>query len=947
MKQLFHLIVQWPKLTLLLSLLLTGFLGYHARQFRIDSSVEHLLATDDPNKKYYEEVRALFGSDDIAVIGLLAENVYTPTVLEKIRRITQQIEKLDGVQSVRSLTNVPDPIADLSYPPLLIPKIPTDPAALTALRQKIEEQYPIYLNLVTKDAKGAAIIVFFKDLGEDELLSKRVDERLQEIVKREQGPEQLYLTGMQNIQVNSLKMMKQDLRTFTPLSLAVIMGVLGFCFRNLRGVFLPLLSVLCGVVWTLGIMVLTGEAITIGTLVLPSLLIVIGSTYSIYVIAQYEEEVEKGGTAAEVVLRAFSRVSLPVTIAAFTTVVGFITLLVNRIATIRALGLYAAAGFASVTVIVLTLLPAALALLPLPRRRKTEKGADKLAGLLAQVGQFNRQYQVPIIGAAVILVIPCLWGIARIRADSNFLNFFKKDSPIRRANEIIGEKIGGTQIFSVVVNSGQKGGVATVDLVKRIRGLQDHLATLPGVDQTISIADYCELIDRALQHGGSEEGDIIVGEETPPPPPAAAGAPETPLWDQPERIESALKLVKNLSPQTLASFATLDFSMTNITVRTRLTSSSDIVGVATEVRRYAKDHFPPEVTVRPTGSLILLNEATEDIVWGQITSLGFALVVIFVVLSLMFLSAKVGLLSLLPNLLAILVLFGVMGWTGVTLNLGTSIIASIAIGIAVEDAIRYLARLSAEIQVTHDQELALFQTVSTVGKPIIYASTALGLGFLTLLFSNFVPIQKFGILTAITIAAAFVNDLVLLPALLATTRIITLWDVLYLKLGKDPHKTIGLFQGLRPFQAKVVVLMGELRTFPREQPIVRKGEVGNEMFVLINGKADVLDPDSGGSSRLVRELQRGDVFGEMALIRHQVRTADVVATEDVEALALNGRFLLLMQRRYPSIGTKIFLNIAKILSDRLEQETARQTAGAQGEPERAQDESAGERHSAS
>src|SRR5262249_8398451 len=162
-------------------------------------------------------------------------------------------------------------------------------------------------------------------------------------------------------------------------------------------------------------------------------------------------------------------------------------------------GLYAAVGFASVTVIVLTLIPAVLTLLPLPRRRKTEKGADKLAGLLAQVRQFNRQYQIPIIGAAVVLILPCLWGITRISAESNFLNFFKKDSPVRRANEIIGEKIGGTQIFDVIVNSGKKGGATSFDLLERMKGLQLHLATLPGVDQTVSLVDYCELLDRAIQ----------------------------------------------------------------------------------------------------------------------------------------------------------------------------------------------------------------------------------------------------------------------------------------------------------------------------------------------------------------------------------------------------------------------------------------------------------------
>jgi len=924
MQRVYHFIVYQPRVVLVLVLLLTGFFGYHARQLHIDSAVEHLLASDDPNKTYYDEVRRLFGSDDLAVIGLVTENIYTPTALEKIKRITDQVEKVDGIQSVASLTNAPDPIADVVEPPRLIPQIPTTPEALAALRRKVEEN-PIYRNLASRDGKGAAILVFFKNLSDEELVQKSIDERLQEIVARERGVGELYLTGPQNIKANSVKLMQQDLKTFTPLSLAVIMGVLAVCFRTLRGVFLPLLSVLCGVLWTLGIMALAGVPITIGTLVLPCLLIVIGSTYSIYVLAQYEEEAEQGGEPAEVVLRALARVGVPVIVAALTTIVGFTTLLVNRIETIRALGLYAAVGFASITAIVLTLIPAVLVHLALPRHRRPRQGADKLAAFLAKVGQFDRRYQVPIIITAALLVIPCLLGILRIRADSNFLHFFKKDAPVRRANEIISEKIGGMQIFYIVINSGMRDGVKNWNLLRRIKGLQQYLATLPGVDQSLSLVDYCDLLDKAVQTGGAGTDDVVVeseGESLVPPDPLPAKTPLAELWqkadqmDPPQQLRAVMQLVSG-TPKTFSSVVSPDFSTANILVRTRLTSSSDIIRTAETVRDYAKEHFPPEVTVRPTGSLILLNEATEDIVWGQVTSLGFALIVIFVVLSLMFLSIKVGILSLLPNLLAILIFFGVMGWTGVSLNLGTSIIASIAIGIAVEDAIRYLARLSAEIRVTHDQERAIFQTISTVGKPIIYASTALGLGFLTLLFSNFVPIQKFGLLTAITIAAAFVNDLVLLPALLATTRIITLWDLLYLKLGKDPHKTIGLFEGLRPSQAKIVTLMGELKAFPHGQPIIRQGERGDEMYVIINGTADVF-LNSSVQRRRVRQLKRGDVFGEMGLIGQHERTADVIANEDVEVMAVNERFLDRLQRRYPRISAKLFLNIAKTISKRLQ-----------------------------
>ena len=201
----------------------------------------------------------------MGIIGVVAEDVYAASTLEKIKRLTAAVEKVEGVDHVQSLTNVPDYLADLTNPPLLIASSAMDAPTLAALKRKIADN-PIYLNMVSRDGKGAAILVFFKDQpGDDEAAQKLGDDRLEAIVAREQGSERLYLTGTQHITVNLLKLMQRDLRTFTPLSFAVIMVILAICFRNFRGVLLPLLSVTCGVVWTLGIMVLTGETITIGT----------------------------------------------------------------------------------------------------------------------------------------------------------------------------------------------------------------------------------------------------------------------------------------------------------------------------------------------------------------------------------------------------------------------------------------------------------------------------------------------------------------------------------------------------------------------------------------------------------------------------------------------------------------------------------------------------------
>jgi hypothetical protein len=215
-----------------------------------------------------------------------------------------------------------------------------------------------------------------------------------------------------------------------------------------------------------------------------------------------------------------------------------------------------------------------------------------------------------------------------------------------------------------------------------------------------------------------------------------------------------------------------------------------------------------------------------------------------------------------------------------------------------------------------------------VAGPMLFITLALAAGFLTFAGSAFPTIRNFGILTSITLATAFGANLVVLPALLATTKIITLWDLIGVKLGQDPARTIPLLAGLRPAQARIVVLMGELRRFPPGAQIIKHGEQGDEMFVIVDGSAEVWVGD-GADRRQVAELRRGDVFGEMALVRHYERSADVVAKQDVEVLAVDERFLQRIQRRYPRIAARVFLNLTRVLSDRLQRMNEQLVASAQ------------------
>jgi hypothetical protein len=400
------------------------------------------------------------------------------------------------------------------------------------------------------------------------------------------------------------------------------------------------------------------------------------------------------------------------------------------------------------------------------------------------------------------------------------------------------------------------------------------------------------------------------------------------FWQDPTRLEPVLNMV-GTSPATFASVVTQDFQRGNVLVRTDLSGSKRIEETLASIRRYIAAHFPADLQVHPTGNLVLLTGTTSDIVAGQVKSLSLALAIIFVVMALMFLSVKVGFLAILPNVLPIIIFFGVMGWLGILLNLGTSLIAAIALGIAVDSTIHYMARLNLELRGQTDQAAAMTRTLQAVGAPIIYTTVALFFGFLTFAFSSFVPIQNFGILTAVTLLAALGTNLLLLPALLATTKIITLWDLVAVKLGDSPTRTIPLFAGLRPGQARIVVLMGEIRRFRPGQHIIRRGEQGDEMYVIIQGTTQVWagkDPER----QPIAEFRRGEVLGEMGLVRRAQRSTDVIAADHVEVLAVDERMLDRIQFRYPRIASKVFLNLTRILSDRLQRMTDQYVAAAEG-----------------
>jgi hypothetical protein len=264
-----------------------------------------------------------------------------------------------------------------------------------------------------------------------------------------------------------------------------------------------------------------------------------------------------------------------------------------------------------------------------------------------------------------------------------------------------------------------------------------------------------------------------------------------------------------------------------------------------------------------------------------------------------------------------------MGILKISLNIGTAMVAAIAIGIAVDDTVHIMTRYNREMRRLQDRKKAIDECIRSEITPVMSTSIALAMGFAVVCFSSFAPIVYFGFLSALVMLFALLGDMFLTPMLLSSTQLITIWDLVKLNLKKEVVQESDLFYHLKPWQIKRVVLLGRILETPKGDMAISCGEPGNTMFLLLEGSAQVLSMDSGGHQRAIASIRPGDVFGEMAMVNPGPRTADIKAAEDMKYLEFDWKGLNRIRMIYPRIAVHLYRNLAKILGHRLKETTIR------------------------
>ncbi len=724
---------------------------------RLDASEEPLMLRRDPAREVYAEATRTFGNDDIYVIAMLTDDVFTLDNLAALRRISHAVLKLPGVRGAESLVDVPtyrwDAAKDWLDVSRFIDELPSDSAALEDLRRRALAD-PIYPKLiVSRDGSAAAINLTFHEIGDREFVDRGLDDAIRAIALAESAPgREFRFAGRPHVKSRTAVIMAEDLSRLIPLAVVVAALVVFLTTGSVRCVLLPLASCLVSVLWTFGLLAATGTPINLLTIVLAPILISLGGLYGVHIVARWELEREQVDNARDAALATLREVFLPEVLSGVTTTVGFAALIPSGIPGIEELGLFAFFGCSMLTLISLAGIPAVLALLP----HRTGSGAQTRAGeafgrrldeALVRLARACSAHATPVLLFWGAITLGALAALPRIVVDTDYLTYFKESSEVRRDFAAVNERLIGPVPLYVTLFGRDEGAFREPANLRKLEALQREIDALPGVAATVSMADPLRLLNRALERDDPAQERI------------------------PDSREEVSDLVFMVPKAELRRFANSNHSAANVLVRTGELGSRAVRTLVERIEAVvARLGLEPELRVEVTGNAVVLNRSADALAGNQLTSIGLASATVFLLVYAVFRSPRVSVLVMAPNLTPVILFFGMLGLGIAPLSLPTSMIGCVVLGVAVDDTVHMLVTYRRLRERGESPEDAVLHSMRRVGRPMAISAGMLVAGFLTITVSGFATIVEFGYLSALTLVICLAADLIMLPALLVRAR---------------------------------------------------------------------------------------------------------------------------------------------------------------------------------
>jgi len=741
---------------LLVVALLTAFLGFRATKVQMNYKHGGLLPKTDSAYVEYERFLKTFSEDgNVMVICTQGEELYTPKNFSAWYALGNDLRTIHGIDSIFSEAHLYELVRDDSLKRFhvrrVMPYPPADQAGMDSILAHVRS-LPFYDGLLFNNTSKASLMMVFVnaklfDTDERQAVVAKVAERVEQFRADTDMP--VHVSGLPWIRVNSTQLVKGEMPLFMGMSLFLCGLLLLLFFRSWRVMWISLGVVAISVVWSFGAMSLLGYKITILQSVIAPLVIVMGVPNCVFLINAYHYEFVRHGNKIKSLQRVISRIGAAAFMTNATTAVGFTTFCFTSSSTLQEFGWVATIGIMVLWALSMLLIPILFSFMPAPNpRHLSHLDRRWLDRVVEWVVTVSKQHRPLIYSVTTLLTVLACIGILRMKDESRIVDDLPEDNPVLTDLRFFESNFKGVMPLEILVDTKKKGGALTDPVLKRIVKLEDTLDTYPEFSKAISIADAVKFTKQAFYGGNPEKYALLNSTDKTFILPYLEGA--------------------NGKEGMARSFIDSTRQTTRVTVQMADVGTTRMEGLLEKLRTQVDSIFDPaKYTVTLTGTSVVFLKGSSYLVDNLITSLFWAVVIIVGLMALLFNSFRILVVALIPNMIPLLFTAGLMGFFHIPIKPSTMLVFGIALGIAVDNAIHFLARYRLELKLTGgDLHKSVDLATREVSVGIIYTSVVLLAGFSLFGFSHFGGIQALGILTTITLLVAMLTNLLVLPALL-------------------------------------------------------------------------------------------------------------------------------------------------------------------------------------
>jgi len=738
-------------------ILLFSFLPFILR-IELDFSAQAWLSTDDPHIERLSLFERTFGNDErlILLLELKEGEIFDAEMVKLLSELTEKLWTVPEILRVESLTNFHWSYADgddLTTEPFLPEEMITSEEFLKERRLDAIEHRFLPGVFFSKNLKSALLfgrIAFHPDRSSD---FKKIAFAAEELVKPYSDDPRftIHLLGEPILSHSFQVISFRDLGTMTPLLLLLVIFYLAYSFRTLIGVVIPLGVIFASIGFTLGLTGLLGIKVNSLTFVLPSVLMAIAIADSVHLLATFFNIHAKGASLIEASEKAMEKNLYPIFLTSVSTAIGFLSLFSSSIIPVKELGILAAAG--TMAAMLFSYFAVVPLLLIFMKQRTKRRGTTVNQRVLsrAQVERYLTwvdRFKIQILSFSLVLTLGASALGLMNSIDSNPFKYFQDDESISIANHYSLDNYGGVGGPELLIDSGEVEGIKDPEFLAKVESFQTWLVGLDYVNNVASVINILKEMNQALYGGDPAEYRIST---------------------QRDVIAQELFLYTLGLPQglDLNNQVDLENRRLRLSVMWKIQDSSESLKKIAMIEEEALERGLDLIV---TGKAILFQRMNGYVVMTFFTSIASALLLITLILIGVFGSVKLGLLSLIPNFVPIVLGAALLTILKIPIDIGCAIVASVTLGIAVDDTIHFLSHYNKLVKAGMARFEALVEVMATTGLALIITSVILVSCFGIFIFASLTPNIHFGLLCGFVISLALACDLIILPAILLALR---------------------------------------------------------------------------------------------------------------------------------------------------------------------------------